>query len=124
MVQRKAATPEAYLAEFPPDRRDAIAAVRQVILLNLPDGYEERMQFGMIGYVVPLSRFPITYNGAPLLYAALAAQKQHVAVYLMDVYADPEAAAWFKRAIWRPANAWIWASPASDSTAWRIFRSN
>lgn len=98
MVQSKGSTVEDYLAELAPERRLAISAVRDAILANLPDGYEESMQFGMIGYVVPLSRYPETYNGAPLLYAALASQKRHMAVYLMDVYADPAAASWFTEA--------------------------
>jgi len=98
MVQSKSATVEGYLAELAPERRVAIAALRGVIQANLPEGYEESMQFGMIGYVVPLSRYPETANGAPLLYAALASQKRHMAVYLMDVYADPAAASWFTEA--------------------------
>jgi uncharacterized protein YdhG (YjbR/CyaY superfamily) len=98
MVQSKSATVEGYLAELAPERRVAIGALRGVIQANLPEGYEESMQFGMIGYVVPLSRYPETANGAPLLYAALASQKRHMAVYLMDVYADPAAASWFTEA--------------------------
>jgi hypothetical protein len=98
LAQSKAATVEVYLAELPPERRAAIAAVRDVIIANLPEGYEESVQFGMIGYSVPLTRYPHTYNGKPLLYAALANQKQHMAVYLMDIYADPAAAAWFSEA--------------------------
>ena len=53
------------------------------------------MNFGMIVYCVPLETYPVTYNGHPLEYAALASQKNYVSVYLMDVYADPEAARWF-----------------------------
>ena len=56
---------------MPEDRRAAISAVRQVVLENLPQGYEEMMQFGMIGYVIPLERYPVTYNGQALQYAAL-----------------------------------------------------
>lgn len=99
MVQSSAASVEAYLAELPPGRRAAIEAVRETILANLPAGYEESMQFGMIGYCVPLSRYPTTYNKKPLCYAALAAQKNYLALYLMNVYADDEArfrAAWAK----------------------------
>ncbi|NNL13771.1 MAG: DUF1801 domain-containing protein, partial [Acidimicrobiia bacterium] len=60
------------------------------ILANLPEGYEEAMNWGMITYQVPLDRFPDTYNGEPLMYAALASQKNHMAVYLTAVYADEE----------------------------------
>ena len=68
MARSEAATVDAYLAELPPERREAIAAVRSVVLDNLPAGYEEVMQFGMIGYVVPFSTVPKTYNGQPLQY--------------------------------------------------------
>jgi hypothetical protein len=90
MVNTDAATPEDYLASLPPGRREALAAVRDVIRQNLPKGFEEGMQFGMIGYYVPLDRFPDTYNGQPLGLAALASQKNHMALYLNNVYGDPE----------------------------------
>ena len=85
-----------YLAELDDGRREAISAVRNVILDNLPDGYEEMMLFGMITYVVPLSVLADTYNGQPLMYAALASQKRHMAVYLTNVYADGSTEAWFR----------------------------
>jgi hypothetical protein len=83
-----ARTPEEYLDSLPEDRRAAVAAVRRVVLENLPDGFEEGMQYGMIGYYIPLERFPGTYNGQPLGLAALANQKQHMALYLNNVYGD------------------------------------
>ena len=48
------------------------------------------MNWGMISYEIPLSVYPDTYNGKPLMYCALAAQKRHNAVYLMNIYADSE----------------------------------
>lgn len=96
MVMSKAATVAQYLAELPPDRRKAIAAVRKVIRANLPAGFSETMGYGMISYVIPLSHYPDTYNGQPLCYAALASQKNYCSVYLMTVNADPRRAAWFK----------------------------
>ena len=87
-MRSDASSVDAYLAELAPDRRAAIARVREVILANLPDGYEEAMEWGMITYQVPLSTCPDTYNGKPLMYAALASQKRHMAVYLTGVYAD------------------------------------
>ena len=75
MAKSKAESVDEYLSELPEDRRTALATVRQVILDNLPEGYEETMQYGMIGYVVPLERYPVTYNGQPLEYAGLASQK-------------------------------------------------
>ncbi len=85
------------MASLPEDRREAVAVVRSVILDRLPDGYAEEMRWGMVSYEVPLAIQPDTYNGKPLLYAALASQKRHMAVYLSGVYADPEARADFER---------------------------
>jgi uncharacterized protein YdhG (YjbR/CyaY superfamily) len=90
MVSSKAATPDAYIAELPPERRDLVSRVRDLVNANLPDGYVERMSWGMIGWEVPLERYPDTYNGQPLVYAALAAQKNHTALYLNCVYASEE----------------------------------
>lgn len=88
MPRSDAATVEAYLAGLPAERRDVIASVRDAINLHLPPGYEERMNWGMISWQVPLSRYPETYNRQPLSFVALAAQKNHYALYLMCVYAD------------------------------------
>lgn len=90
MVQSKASTPEEYLAQLPADRREVVAALREVVLANLPDGYEESMTWGMLSYEIPLSRYPETYNKKPLAYAALAAQKNYFSLYLMSVYSDSE----------------------------------
>ncbi|MBT8215556.1 MAG: DUF1801 domain-containing protein [Acidimicrobiia bacterium] len=79
---------EEYLASLPEERREAIEVVRNEILANLPEGYEEAMNWGMISYQVPLEHYPDTYNGQPLMYAALANQKNHMAVYLTAVYAE------------------------------------
>ena len=95
MAKSKAETVDGYLAELPEDRRAAISAVRQVDLENLPQGYEEMMQFGMIGYVIPLERYPVTYNGQALQYAALASQKNYMSLYLMNVYSDEAVERWF-----------------------------
>ena len=95
-MQSDAKTPEEYLTELEPKRREAISAVRDVILDNLPDGYEEVMQYGMISYVVPFDAFPETYNGQPLMYMALASQKQYMSLYLTSVYADESVSEWFR----------------------------
>jgi hypothetical protein len=96
MVTSRATTVQEYLAALPPDRREAVEAVRRVILENLPAGFEEGLDFGMIGYHVPLSRYPGTYNGHPLAVAALASQKGYMAVYLTSVYGDPALKSWFE----------------------------
>lgn len=92
-----AATVEEYLAGLPEDRRAAISAVRDAVNENLPDGYVETMTYGMIGWVVPLEDFPDTYNGQPLAVASLASQKNHMALYLMGLYASEPELAWFEQ---------------------------
>ena len=89
MAQSTAATVDAYLDELPPDRRAVVSTVRDLVRRHLPDGYREGMSFGMIGWSVPLERYPNTYNGQPLGYVALAAQKSHYALYLTCAYMDP-----------------------------------
>jgi hypothetical protein len=101
MATSKAATVEAYLQELPEDRREVVSTVRDVILRNLPEGYTETMAWGMISYGIPLERYPTTYNGQPLGYAALAAQKNSYSLYLMGVYADPEQEAALREAFRR-----------------------
>lgn len=66
MVSSTAKTVAAYLAELPPERRAVVSAVRDAVNAHLPPGYEEAMAFGMIGWSVPLSRYPDTYNQQPL----------------------------------------------------------
>jgi hypothetical protein len=83
MVISKAMSVEDYLAELPVERRAVIASVRDLINAHLPAGYVETMAYGMIGWVIPLSRYPVTYNKQPLGYVALAAQKNNYALYLM-----------------------------------------
>ena len=88
-MKSSATTVQGYLDELPEDRRAVVEAVREMVLHNLPEGYREAMRWGMISYEVPLERYPDTYNGQPLTYAALAAQKNNFALYL-SVYQDPE----------------------------------
>lgn len=88
MVSSKAATVAEYLAELPEDRRAVISEVRDRINAVVPDGYQECMTFGMIGWVVPMEVSGPTYNKQPLGFASLAAQKNHNALYLTCAYAD------------------------------------
>ena len=90
MVSSTATTVKQYLAELPADQRQVISQVRTLVQQHLPKGYEEVMNWGMITYEVPLSRFSETYNGKPLAYAAIAAQKRHFSLYLMCAYANSE----------------------------------
>lgn len=89
----KPATVQDYLASLPDDRREALEAVRKVILKNLPKGYEEGMQYNMIGYFVPHSIYPDGYHcdpKQPLPFGGLASQKNHMSMYLFCLYCDPE----------------------------------
>jgi hypothetical protein len=97
-MRSEAKTVAEYLASLPPERREAIAAVRKTILAHLPDGYVEAMEWGMISYQVPLDRYPDTYNRKPLMYAALASQKGYMVVYLSAIYADASARKAFEKA--------------------------
>jgi hypothetical protein len=88
-MQSKATTVEQYLASLPDDRRAAISAVREVFRKNLDRGYEEGMQYGMIGWYVPHRTFPAGYHcdpKQPLPFAGLASQKGAMSIYLMGLY--------------------------------------
>jgi hypothetical protein len=96
-----AATVDEYLANLPQDRREALQAVRKVILKNLDKDYEEGIQYGMIGYYVPHRVFPPGYHcdpKQPLPFASVASQKNHMAVYLMCTYGSREEDKWFRDA--------------------------
>lgn len=90
MVQSKAVTADEYVDELPEDRRAVMTSILQLVRKNLPKGYAEQMSWGAITWGVPLSEYPDTYNGQPLCYLALAAQKNHYALYLMGAYMDPK----------------------------------
>lgn len=89
MARSTARTPAAYLASLPPERRTALAAVRKAVKRYMPKGYRETMNWGAITWEVPLSRYPNTYNGQPLAYVSLAAQKNFSTLYLMGAYSNP-----------------------------------
>ena len=93
-MQSKAKTPQEYIDSLPEDRRDTIKKLRTLIRKNLPKGYKEQMRWGFICYEVPLSECPDTYNGEPLMYAAIASQKRHYGVYMCGIYLLPRV---FKR---------------------------
>jgi hypothetical protein len=100
-MQSQATTVKQYLAELPAERRAAIEAVRAVILKNLGEGYEEGMQYGMIGYYVPHSVYPAGYHcdpRQPAGFACLASQKNYMSLHLGCVYGDSELARWFRSA--------------------------
>ena len=99
MASSKATTVDQYLAELPAERREVVAKVRDAVRRNLPKGYVETMNWGMICYELPLERYPNTYNHQPLGCVALAAQKNYNALYLCpDPAQRKELAEAFKRA--------------------------
>lgn len=87
-MQIQATTAAQYLAKLPAERRAVVSKVRALIRKQLPKGYAEETGYGMLTYVVPLKRYPETYNKQPLMYVALAAQKNNYAIYLTSVYGD------------------------------------
>ena len=89
-MQSDAKSIDQYVNELPTERQESLKKVRKVILDHLPEGYEEVMNWGMITYQVPLEVYPDTYNKKPLMYAALASQKNHMAVYLSAIYTDEQ----------------------------------
>ncbi|HYK02596.1 MAG TPA: DUF1801 domain-containing protein [Thermoanaerobaculia bacterium] len=88
MVSSAAVTPEDYLSSLPDERRAVMSQMRDLIRKNLPKGYVESMNWGMLSYEIPLDRYPDTYNGQPLGYVALAAQKNAYSLYLLGPYGD------------------------------------
>lgn len=91
MVRSAARTAEEYLPALPPDRRETMRTVRDVIVANLPEGYQESVEWGMLSYEIPLARYPNTYNKRPLPYVCLAAQKNYYSLYLLGAYQDSQA---------------------------------
>lgn len=97
-----AKTPAEYAAEVPVERAPFFNKLRENILENLPDGFEETMSYGHIGYVVPKSIYPAGYHcdpKLPLPFASIASQKNSINFYHMGIYSDPELLEWF-RAEW------------------------
>lgn len=87
-------SPDEYVAGLPEDRRSAIEAVRGVVRDNLPGGFDEIVQYGMLSWVVPLDRYTDTHNGEPLAAVSLANQKRRMALYLTGVYSDEASQRW------------------------------
>ena len=99
-MQSSATSVEQYLQELPEDRKEVIGRLRQTILDNLPEGFKETMNYGMLGYVVPHSIYPDGYHcdpKLPLPFINLASQKRHIGFYHMGIYSDPELMEWFQK---------------------------
>ena len=96
----EASSPEEYISKVPADRKEAITKLRQTILKNLPKGFSEGMNYGMIGYFVPHSVYPAGYHcdpKQPLPFMNIASQKNFIAVYHMGLYAKKELLVWFTK---------------------------
>ena len=96
-VQYIASTTEEYITQLPLERQTVISKLRKTILKNLPKGFEERISYGMIGYVVPHSVYPEGYHcnpELPLPFLNLASQKNFVAIYHSGIYADKRLMDW------------------------------
>tara|TARA_R110001583_G_scaffold412_2_gene3847 strand:+ start:90546 stop:91010 length:465 start_codon:yes stop_codon:yes gene_type:complete len=97
-MQIKAKTPEEYIAQIPEDRIPYFKKLREAIANNIPKGFEEQMSYGMIGYVVPKSRYPDGYHcntSLPLPFINIASQKNFIALYHMGIYVNSELLDWF-----------------------------
>ncbi|HLD52655.1 MAG TPA: DUF1801 domain-containing protein [Sediminibacterium sp.] len=90
-----------YLEQIPEDQKLVVGKLQKIIKKNLPKGFKEVMNYGMIGYVIPHSIYPDGYHCNPTLplpFMGLAAQKNFVAFYHMGIYADPKLLKWFTEA--------------------------
>ena len=93
-----ASTPEEYIAQIPEERKKAMQKLRSIILNNLPKGFEEGINYGMIGYYVPHSIYPNGYHcepELPLPFMNIASQKNSINIYHSGIYADKELFDWF-----------------------------
>ncbi len=97
-MQYKVNFVDEYLEAIPEERKPYFNRLRQVILDNIPEGFEEQLQYGMVGFPVPLSRYPDGYHckkEEPLPFVNLASQKNFIALYHSGIYADPNLHDWF-----------------------------
>jgi uncharacterized protein YdhG (YjbR/CyaY superfamily) len=100
-MQSTAKTPSEYVDSLPDERKEAMMEIRDAIMQNLPEGFVEVMNYGMLGYVVPHSIYPKGYHcdpKLPLPLMALASQKNNISLYHMGIYADPQLLNWFTAA--------------------------
>lgn len=97
-MENKTVTPTQYIENLTEERKTIITKLRAVILANLPNGFEEQMNYGMLGYVVPHKLYPSGYHcdtNLPLPFMNLASQKAHIGFYHMGLYANKELLDWF-----------------------------
>lgn len=88
-----------YLENLPEERKEPIEKLRKIISENLPNGFEEQLSYGMIGYIVPKSIYPKGYHCTPELplpFLNIASQKNSINLYHMGIYADEKLLLWFQ----------------------------
>ena len=98
-MQSKAKTVADYIDSLPSDRKKIIIEIRKTILKSLPKGFQEEMNYGMIGYVVPHKLYAEGYHcdpKMPLPFINVASQKNHIAVYHMGLYSSGKLLDWFQ----------------------------
>ncbi|MFC3746375.1 DUF1801 domain-containing protein [Paenibacillus sp. GCM10012306] len=98
-MKYEAGSPEEYIHQLPEERKQAMVALRKTVVDNLPEGFQETMAYGMIGYVVPHSIYPSGYHAKPeepLPFISIASQKNYIAFYHMGIYIFPEVLTWFQ----------------------------
>ena len=91
-------TVQDYINKIPDNQLEAFNTIRKTILQNLPDGFQECISYGMIGYVIPHSIYPNGYHcnpKLPLPFASIASQKNNITLHHMGLSADSEIANWF-----------------------------
>ncbi|MXS70853.1 DUF1801 domain-containing protein [Flavobacteriaceae bacterium W22] len=89
---------EDYVSKLPEERQEVFKKLFDTIKNHLPEGFEENISYGMIGWGVPLEKYPAGYHctpGSPLPFISVASQKNFIAVYHMGMYAKPELLNWF-----------------------------
>lgn len=97
-MKTKVKSVEEYLLGIPEDRKPFFFKLREIILENLPEGFKEEINYGMIGYVVPHEIYPSGYHCTPELplpFINIASQKNYISFYHMGIYADDQLLDWF-----------------------------
>ncbi|SEB96680.1 protein of unknown function (DU1801) [Tenacibaculum sp. MAR_2009_124] len=97
-MKYEATSPEDYISQVPEERKEVLEKLRKTIRKNIPEGYEEGIQYGMIGYFVPLNSYPEGYHcspNEPLPFMSFASQKNSINLYHSGIYAIPEIHDWF-----------------------------
>ena len=116
-------TPAQYIASLPADRAKTIATVRALVIKHIPRGYDECLVWGTIGWTIPLSRYPDTYNKQPICYVALSSQKNYCSLYLMGAFWSASQLEQLKAAFKAGGRSSTWGSVAFISSRPAICRS-